>query len=144
MMTSNMGSLFCIYLSFSTIILGCLSGIAPGMGTNRNERIHESLKHLVGRNRISAGAVNAIFSLVFYNHNTKKEGIVNIPPIWAKYPDIEKPKVNSNYTFPDNDVKSSTKDPEHMLLTLCDAFEENTAEQDMEHSYSQPNECRYI
>ena len=73
---------------------GCLSYIAPGMGTNRNERIHERMKSLVGRNKISAEAVNAIFYLLFYNHNTKKKGYDYVYPIWAMYSDIREEKCN--------------------------------------------------
>ena len=56
------------------IMKGCLSYTALGMGTNRNERIHESLKSSVGINKISVEAANAIFSLLFCNQNTKKKG----------------------------------------------------------------------
>ena len=46
------------------------------------------MKSFVGRNKISAEAANAIFSLLFYNHNTKKKGYDYVYPIWAIFPDI--------------------------------------------------------
>ena len=67
---------------------GCLSYIAPGMGTNRNKRIHERLKSLVGRNKILVEAANAIFYLLFYNHSVIKKGYDYVYPIWAMYPDV--------------------------------------------------------
>ena len=62
------------------------------MGINSNESIHENMKSLVGRNKISVKAANAIFSLLFYNYNTK--GYYYVYPIWAMYPDIREEKCN--------------------------------------------------
>ena len=84
------------------------------METNRNERIHESMKSLVGRNKISVEAANAIFSLLFYNHNTKKKGYDYVYPIWATYPDIQEEKCN--------DLSVTARTNQENLIITTDLF----------------------
>ena len=84
------------------------------METNRNERIHESMKSLVGRNKISVEAASAIFSLLFYNHNTKKKGYDYVYPIWAMYPDIQEGKCN--------DLSVTARTNQENLIITTDLF----------------------
>ncbi len=48
---------------------GCLSGIQPGRGTNRNERLHRQLNAIIGNSRYGVEFAYAQFTSTFYCHN---------------------------------------------------------------------------
>ena len=57
--------------------LGCLSGIPPGVGTNRNENIHKRLRKWLKKDRIGVALAVALLATVFYKLNvcdTKGKG----------------------------------------------------------------------
>ena len=49
--------------------LGCLSGIPPGTGTNRNENIHKRLRKWLKKDRIGVALAVALLATVFYKLN---------------------------------------------------------------------------
>ena len=49
--------------------LGCLSGIPPGIGTNRNENIHKRLRKWLKKDRIGVALAVALLATVFYKLN---------------------------------------------------------------------------
>lgn len=48
---------------------GCLSGIKPGRGTNRNEALHKSLNMHIKCSKYGVELANMIFTTFFYQHN---------------------------------------------------------------------------
>ena len=52
---------------------GCLSGIKPGRGTNRNEALHEQLHRIriVSSSRYGIELAYALLSTIFFKHNEK-------------------------------------------------------------------------
>ena len=50
---------------------GCLSGIKPGRGTNRNEALHKELNKIVSSSRYGLELAYALFSNIFFRHNEK-------------------------------------------------------------------------
>ena len=64
---------------------GCLSGIPPGAGTNRNERLHEHVNSFFNRSRIGILLAYALLTTIFYSHNnaTKLKGKNVVRPIVA-------------------------------------------------------------
>uniref|UniRef100_A0A7M5XML4 CRC domain-containing protein n=2 Tax=Clytia hemisphaerica TaxID=252671 RepID=A0A7M5XML4_9CNID len=66
------------------INLGCCSDIPPGGGTNKNENLHKQLKCLVCRGKMKTETATAIFSHLFYIHNSKKNGEKYVHPIFSK------------------------------------------------------------
>ena len=50
---------------------GCLSGIKPGRGTNRNEALHKKLNRIVTSSRYGVELAYALFSTIFFVHNEK-------------------------------------------------------------------------
>ena len=113
------------------LLKGCLLYIAPGMGTKRNERIHENMKRLVGRNKISVEAANAIFSLLFYNHNAKKKEYNYVNPIWAMYPDIREKECNDPKSIEEVEKQSTPMG----LIELYESLQVDHAKQDNDHNY---------
>lgn len=55
------------------IMNGCLSGLPPGFGTEKNERLHRLLNRsmLTGATRISVELAVAILTLLFHYHTTR-------------------------------------------------------------------------
>ena len=53
------------------MLKGCLSGIKPGRGTNRNEALHKQLNKIVGSSRYGLELAFALFSTIFFQHNEK-------------------------------------------------------------------------
>ena len=49
---------------------GCLSGIPPGAGTNRNERLHEHINAYFNRSRIGILLAYALLMVLFQAHNS--------------------------------------------------------------------------
>lgn len=49
--------------------LGCLSGIPPGIGTNRNENIHKRLRKWLKKDRIGVALEVVLLATVFYKLN---------------------------------------------------------------------------
>ena len=49
--------------------LGCLSGIPPGIGTNRNENIHKRLRKWLKKDRIGVALAVVLLATVFYKLN---------------------------------------------------------------------------
>ena len=88
---------------------GCLSGIAPGHGTNLNERFHRKLNRslVVGVTLISPELITAILTALFYHHNKSLCGkkhkhnseIVPIrhPPLKVVYNHNEGQVIPNNY-----------------------------------------------
>ena len=50
---------------------GCLSGIEPGCGTNRNECLHKDLNKIMSSSRYGVELAYALFTVCFYKHNQK-------------------------------------------------------------------------
>ena len=50
---------------------GCLSGIQPGRGTNRNERLHRDVNKHIRQSRYGVELAYALLTKVFYIHNEK-------------------------------------------------------------------------
>ena len=50
---------------------GCLSGIKPGRGTNRNEALHRRLNHIMCASRYGVELAYALLTTYFYQHNEK-------------------------------------------------------------------------
>ena len=48
---------------------GCLSGIQPGCGTNRNERLHKQLNNILSNSRYGVELAYALLTSTFYLHN---------------------------------------------------------------------------
>ena len=51
---------------------GCLSGIPPSGGTNRNEALHKTLRKIISRQRIGIQLALALLGITFYFWNEKK------------------------------------------------------------------------
>ena len=119
---------------------GCLSYIAPGMGTNRNKSIDERMKSLVGRNKISVEAANAIFYLLFYNHNTKKKRYDYVYPIWAMYPDIQEEKCNDLKSIEEVEKQSTPMELTEFYESLQVDHANN--DQDNDHNYVIPRQSK--
>ncbi|XP_066919297.1 uncharacterized protein [Clytia hemisphaerica] len=73
------------------VLLGCLSGIPVGHGTNKNENLHRQMRIILPRNRLGIDTANALFNSIFYYHNEKKKTvdrngkavkIKHVQPIW--------------------------------------------------------------
>ncbi len=62
---------------------GCLSGIMPGRGTSRNERLHRELNKVISSSRYGVELAYALITRTFYCHNenirAKREGTVSKP-----------------------------------------------------------------
>ena len=54
------------------ISLGCLSGIPPGCGTNRNENLHKSVNPFFSRCRMGIPLALALLTILFFQHNQKQ------------------------------------------------------------------------
>ena len=119
---------------------GCLSYIAPGMVTNRNERIHKSMKSLVRRNKISVEAANAVFSLLFYNQNTKMKGYDSVYPIWGMYPHIPEEKSNDLKSIEEVEKQSTPME----LMEFYESLQVDHAnnDQDNNHNYIIPDQSK--
>lgn len=48
--------------------LECLSDIPPGIGTNRNERLHRKIRKWLKQGRIGVSLAVALLTTIFYNH----------------------------------------------------------------------------
>ena len=51
---------------------GCLSGIKPGRGTNRNENLHKNLNSIMSASKYGVEYAYALLSLCFFRHNEKQ------------------------------------------------------------------------
>jgi hypothetical protein len=51
---------------------GCLSGIRPGCGTNRNEELHRNLNSVMSASRYGVELAYGLFTTFFFKHNEKK------------------------------------------------------------------------
>ena len=63
---------------FVHITSGCLSGIPPGIGTNRNERLHRKIRKWLNRTRIGVCLAVALLSTVFYHHMDKNSHVKEV------------------------------------------------------------------
>lgn len=50
---------------------GCLSGIKPGRGTNRNEELHKNLNNIMSASRYGVELAYGLFTGCFFKHNEK-------------------------------------------------------------------------
>jgi hypothetical protein len=50
---------------------GCLSGIPPGHGTSRNERLHRDLNHCLSQGKYGVELAYGLITSIFFNHNEK-------------------------------------------------------------------------
>lgn len=50
---------------------GCLSGIPPGCGTNKNENLHRMVNPFFSRCRMGLPLVLALLTILFHRHNQK-------------------------------------------------------------------------
>ena len=48
---------------------GCISGIEPGRGTTRNERLHRELNNVLHSSRYGVELAYGLLSTTFYFHN---------------------------------------------------------------------------
>ena len=53
------------------MLKGCLTGIKPGRGTNRNEALHKKLNKIVTSSRYGIELAYALFSTIFFMHNER-------------------------------------------------------------------------
>ncbi len=53
------------------IAQGCLSGIPPGIGTNRNEALHRHLNVYFNKARLGSQTGYALLCLLFWFHNKR-------------------------------------------------------------------------
>lgn len=51
---------------------GCLSGIRPGRGTNRNENLHKSINSIMTSSRYGIELAYALLATCFHQHNIKR------------------------------------------------------------------------
>ena len=51
-------------------MLGCLSDIPPGAGTNRNERLHQYIGNYFNRSKIGVLLAYTLLSVILYTNNT--------------------------------------------------------------------------
>ncbi len=67
------------------ISAGCLSGIPPGGGTNRNERLHKHINSFFNRSRIGILLAYALLTTIFHSHNNSKKfaGKVFVQPVMS-------------------------------------------------------------
>ena len=90
------------------IITGCLSGIPPGFGTERNEQLHRLLNRsmLSGATRISVELAVAILTVLFYHHSSRTL--------------LKKHKCNSRIgcTVPIDAHAAETKDKEDLHISF--------------------------
>ncbi|KXJ14702.1 hypothetical protein AC249_AIPGENE5021 [Exaiptasia diaphana] len=63
---------------------GCLSDIPPGAGTNRNERMHRTLRKLIKRDKLGVRLAYTLFLRAFHQINTAKDGDdeLQLPAEW--------------------------------------------------------------
>ena len=65
---------------------GCLSGINPSCGTNKNENLHKNINPFFSRCRMGIPLALALLSVLFHEHNLKCDGnVVSILPAKARY-----------------------------------------------------------
>ena len=50
---------------------GCLSGIQPGRGTNRNENLHKDLNNIMSSSKYGVELAHALLTVIFFNHNER-------------------------------------------------------------------------
>ena len=50
---------------------GCLSGIRPGRGTNRNENLHKNLNRIMSGCKYGVELAYALLTVIFFDHNEK-------------------------------------------------------------------------
>lgn len=50
---------------------GCLSGIKPGRGTNRNENLHKDLNKIMSNSKYGVELAYALLTVNFFNHNER-------------------------------------------------------------------------
>ncbi len=50
---------------------GCLSGISPGRGTNRNENLHKGLNQVMSCSKYGVELAYSLLTVIFYNHNER-------------------------------------------------------------------------
>ena len=50
---------------------GCLSGIQPGRGTNRNENLHKDLNNIMSSSKYGVELAYALLTVIFFNHNER-------------------------------------------------------------------------
>lgn len=50
---------------------GCLSGIKPGRGTNRNENLHKDLNKIMSNSKYGVELAYALLTVMFFNHNER-------------------------------------------------------------------------
>ena len=60
---------------------GCLSGIPPHFGTNRNENLHRSLNKRLSGNRIGVELAVAIIATFFHAWNQRRSGHENLSTV---------------------------------------------------------------
>ena len=53
---------------------GCLSGIPPRSGSEKNENLHKNLRHIVARSRLGVESALALLTIFFYYWNERRDG----------------------------------------------------------------------
>lgn len=66
------------------ILKGCLSGIPPGCGTNKNENLHKLINPFFSRCRIGIPLALALLTVLFHRHNQKVSGLQQLPILHAR------------------------------------------------------------
>ena len=118
----------------------CLSSIAPGQGTNRNENLHKNLKSILKSKKMGIQTANALMAHVIYLHNEKRKHEkmkINkaVPPIWV----LRKKAVLNNFST--NAAMEST------LLAQSDFVYKEIdnqwqGENETDHSYGSNTACK--
>ena len=64
---------------------GCLSGINPGCGTNRNENLHRNINPFFSRCKMGIPLALALLTILFHHHNLKVSPSSSLLPARALY-----------------------------------------------------------
>ena len=63
---------------------GCLTGIPPGCGTNRNEYLHKTINPFFSRCRIGIPLALALLTILFHRHNKRLLDTQQLPVLHAR------------------------------------------------------------
>ena len=63
---------------------GCLTGIPPGCGTNRNENLHKTINPFFSRCGIGIPLVLALLTILFHRHNKRLLDAQQLPVLHAR------------------------------------------------------------
>ena len=76
---------------------GCLSGIPPGCGTNRNENLHKIINPFFSRCRIGIPLALALLTILFHRHNKRLLDAQPLPVLHARASKSTSPPNEENF-----------------------------------------------